>query len=84
MPVVHRQLCYPLRVTTGFPGREVVKNPPVNAGDARDMGLSRGSGRSLGGGNGVAALVFSSGKTHGQGGLAGYPWGHKESDMTKN
>ena len=30
----------------------VVKNPPVNAGDARDMGLIPGSGRSPGGGHG--------------------------------
>ena len=30
----------------------MVKNPPANAGDAGDMGLIPGSGRSLGGGNG--------------------------------
>ena len=30
----------------------VVKNPPTNAGDARDMGSVPGSGRSPGGGNG--------------------------------
>ena len=30
----------------------VVKNPPVNAGDARDMGLIPGLGRSPGEGNG--------------------------------
>ena len=30
----------------------VVKNPPATAGDARDMGLIPGSGRSPGGGNG--------------------------------
>ena len=30
----------------------VVKNPPANAGDARDMGSIPGSGRSLRGGNG--------------------------------
>ena len=35
-----------------FPGGAVVKNPPANAGDAGDMGLIPGSGRSLGGGNG--------------------------------
>ena len=33
-------------------GALVVKNPPVNAGDARDMGLILGSGRSPGEGNG--------------------------------
>ena len=30
----------------------VVKNPPANAGDARDMGSIPGSGRSPGGGHG--------------------------------
>ena len=30
----------------------VVKNPPDNAGDARDMGSITGSGRSPAGGNG--------------------------------
>ena len=30
----------------------VVKNPPANAGDGRDVGLIPGSGRSPGGGNG--------------------------------
>ena len=30
----------------------VAKNPPANAGDARDSGLTPGSGRSPGGGNG--------------------------------
>ena len=30
----------------------VVKNPPVNAGDIRNMGLIPGSGRSLEGGHG--------------------------------
>ena len=30
----------------------VVKNPLANAGDVRDMGLSPGLGRSLGGGHG--------------------------------
>ena len=35
-----------------FPGGAVVKNPPANAGDARDLGSVPGSGRSLGEGNG--------------------------------
>ena len=30
----------------------LVKNPPVNAGDVRDMGSIPGSGRSPGGGHG--------------------------------
>ena len=32
-------------VVRGFPGGAVVKNPPVNAGDTRDMGLIPISGR---------------------------------------
>ena len=32
-------------IGTGFPGDTVVKNPPANAGDARDMDLIPGSGR---------------------------------------
>ena len=35
----------------GFPGGSAVKNPPANAGDARDAGLIPGSERSLGVGN---------------------------------
>ena len=31
---------------------QMVKNPPANAGDARDMGLSPGSGQFPGGGHG--------------------------------
>ena len=36
----------------GFPGGTVVKDPPANTGDARDTGLSPGSVRSPGVGNG--------------------------------
>ena len=36
----------------GSPGGSVVKNPPANAGDARDAGSIPGLGRSPGGGNG--------------------------------
>ena len=35
-----------------LPGGSVVKNPPANAGDTRDIGLIPGSGRSPGGGYG--------------------------------
>ena len=37
----------------------VVKNSPANAGEARDLGLIPGSGRSLGEGNG-SPLQYSS------------------------
>ena len=36
----------------GFPGCSVIKNPPANAGDARDAGSIPGWGRAPGGGNG--------------------------------
>ena len=36
----------------GFPGGSEVKNPPANAGDARDMCSIPVLGRSFGGGNG--------------------------------
>ena len=35
-----------------FPGGAMVKNPPVNADDTRDVGSIPWSGRSTGGGNG--------------------------------
>ena len=38
----------------GFPVGTVVKNLPDNPGDARDMGVVSGLGRSPGGGNGNA------------------------------
>ena len=37
---------------TGFPGGSVVKNMPVNAGDARDSGSLPWVRKSPGGGNG--------------------------------
>ena len=39
------------RVPLGFPGVSVVKNPPANAGDVRNVGLIPGSGRSPVGGH---------------------------------
>ena len=36
----------------GYPGGRVVKNPPANARDSRDVGSVSASGRSSGGGNG--------------------------------
>ena len=35
----------------GFPSGAMAKNPPANAGDARNMGVILGLGRSPGGGN---------------------------------
>ena len=39
-------------ISRGFPGGTVVKNPPANAGDARDASSIPGLGRSPGEGNG--------------------------------
>ena len=53
----------------------MVRNPPANAGDARDAGsiLWRKNGNP----------VFLPGKSHGQRSQAGYsPWGCKELDTT--
>ena len=65
----------------------VVKNPPVNAGDAGDLSSIPGSGRSLGGGHGNP-LQHSWWRIpknpYGQRSLEGYsPSGCKELDMTK-
>ena len=38
-------------IVHGFPGDSVVKNPPVNVGDARDTSLIPGLERFSGGGN---------------------------------
>ena len=62
----------------------MVKNPPANAGDVRDMDLIPGSGRSPWRRAWQPTPVFLPGESHGQRSLAGYSsWGHKESDMTE-
>ena len=62
----------------------VVKDPPANAGDVRNLGFIPGLGRSPGGGQGHLLPVFLPGESHGQRNLAGCgPWGHKESDVTE-
>ena len=68
-----------------FPGGSVVKNPPANAGDAREnVGLIPESGRSPGGGNGDPLQYSCLEKFHGQRSLAGYsPRGHKELDTAE-
>ena len=42
-----------------FPGGTAVKKRPANAGDAGDMGLIPGSGRSPGGGHGSPPSVLA-------------------------
>ena len=62
----------------------MVKNLPVSEGDAGDVGLIPGLGRSPGGGHGNPLLCSCLGESHGQRSLAGYsPWGRKESDTTE-
>ena len=63
----------------GFPGGSVVKTPPANAGDTRDLGRVPGLEDSPGGGHGHP-LQYSCLESR-QRSLVGYsPWGHKESD----
>ena len=45
-------LTKPIKQIFSCPGGSVVKNPPVNAGNTRNMGSTPGSGRSAGGENG--------------------------------
>ena len=62
----------------------MVKNSPASAGDAGDMGLILGSGRSPGEGNGNPLQYFCLENPMDRGPWWGYsPWGHKESDTTE-
>ena len=62
----------------------VVKNPPANSGDVRDLGSIPGFGRPPGGGHGNPLQYSWLENPHGQRSLAGYSArGHKESDMTE-
>ena len=61
---------------------QVVKNPPANAGDRRDIGPWAGKipWRRAG----ESSPIFLPGEPHGQRSLAGYgPWVHRETDMTE-
>ena len=61
----------------------VVKNLPANAGGIRDAGLSPGSVRAPGEGNGNPLQYSHLENPEGQKSLAGYSsWGHKESGTT--
>ena len=52
MMLFHSLLCLSNIPFGGFPDGSMVNNLPANAGDAEDMGITPGSGRSPGGGNG--------------------------------
>ena len=62
----------------------VVKNPPANAGNIRDLGSVPGSGRSPGGGHGNPLHYSCLEKPHGERSLVGHsPQGHKQSDTSE-
>ena len=72
-----KQLRCPLCFPGGSDGIE-------SACNARDLGLTPGSGRSPGKGNGRLTPVLLPGKSHGQRSLVGYrPWDYKESHTTE-
>ena len=52
LPLPNKNKRTPKKDHMSFPGGSVIKNPTVSAGAAGDMGLSRGSGKSPGEGNG--------------------------------
>ena len=60
-----------------------MKNPPANAGDARNTDSTPESGKSPGEGNDNPTPVLLPGKSHGQRSLVGYsPWGRQEWERT--
>ena len=62
-----------------------VKNPPANAGDARDSGSIPGSGRFPWSRKWQPTPVFFPGEFHEFRSLVGYgSWGCKESDLTEH
>ena len=66
------------------PDGSVVKNPPVNAGDTKDLGLIPGSERSSGSGNGNPLQYSCLGNPMDRGAWWGSSsWSNKESDTTE-
>ena len=61
----------------------MVKNPPVNAGDIRDVGSIPGLGKSPGGGNSNPLQYTCLGNTMDRGAWRASPWGCKESNTTE-
>ena len=61
----------------------VVKNPPANAGNIRDAGLTLGREDALEEEMATHSSILGW-ESHGQKSLVGYsPWSHKEPDMTE-
>ena len=62
----------------------MVKNPPANAGDIREVGSIPGEEKRPWTRKWQPTLVLLPGESHGETSLVGYsPWGCKESDMTE-
>ena len=75
----------PLDTLKGFPGDSVIKNPPANARDAGDTGLTAGSGRCPWKRKRQSTPVFLLEKSYGQRSLVGYSlWGCKGSGTTEH
>ena len=62
----------------------MIKNPPANAGNARDTGSVSGWGRAPGGINGNSLQYSCLENPMDRGAWQGIVWGVKESDMTEN
>ena len=61
----------------------MVRNPLAKAGDSRDTGLIRGSGRSPGEGNGNSYQYFHWESPWTKEIVGCRPWVHKESDISE-
>ena len=77
------EIYYEGKCNTGFPGGSAVKEClPMQ--ETQHTGLTPGSGRFPGGGNGTPLPYSCLENPIGQRSLVGYsPWAHKESDMTE-
>ena len=63
----------------------MIKNLPANTGDSRDVGLTLGSGRSPGVGNGNLLQYSCLGNSMNRRRLEGYsPWSQKELEVTEH
>ena len=67
-------------MSTSFPSGTVVKNPPANAGDAREAGSIPGRSPGVGNGNPLWYSCLENSMD-----LEVYsPWGHKALDTTEH
>ena len=67
----------------GFSGGAVAKNPPANARDTSDLGLTPGSGRAPGVGSGNSLQDSCPENSMDRGAWRASPCSHKESGMTE-